>query len=55
MLKQKRLKKFKELRNKFSRSRIKEIRKKFYGNKKIEHYFKELEKEEYFLKRRKKG
>ena len=49
-----RLKKFNELRDKFSGSKIKEIRKKFYGKEKIKQYFKELEKKEYFKKRRKK-
>ena len=35
---------FNELRDRFSRSKIKEIRKKFYGKEKIEQYSNELEK-----------
>ena len=37
---------FNELRNKFSKLKIKEIRKKLYKKEKIDKYFKELEKNE---------
>ena len=43
-----------ELRDKFSRSKIKEIRKKFYKKEKIEQYFKELEKKNISKKKLKK-
>ena len=43
-----------ELRDKFSRSKIKEIRKKFYKKEKIEQYFKELEKKKISKKELKK-
>ena len=38
---------FNELRDKFSKSEIKEITKKLYENEKFEEYFKELEKKNY--------
>ena len=47
-------KSFNELRDKFSRSKIKEIRKKFYKKEKIEQYFKELEKKNISKKEEKK-
>ena len=42
------------MRDKFSRSKIKEIRKKFYKKKKTEQYFKELEKKNISKKEEKK-
>ena len=39
---------FNELRKKFSKSKIREIRKKIYGKERIEQYFEELEKKGYF-------
>ena len=45
---------FNEWRDKFSRSKIKEIRKKFYKKEKIEQYFKELEKNNISKKEEKK-
>ena len=44
---------FNELRNKFSKLKIKEIRKKLYDKEKIDKYFKELEKKK-ILKNEKK-
>ena len=45
---------FNELRDRFSRSKIKEIRKKFYGKEKIEQYSNELEKKYISRKEEKK-
>ena len=44
---------FDELKNNFSKEKIKEIRKKFYGRERIDKYFKELEREN-ILKNEKK-
>ena len=45
---------FHELRGKFSRLKINEIRKRFYKKEKIEQYFKELEKKNISKKEEKK-
>ena len=45
---------FNKLRDNFSKSKIKEIRKKFYGKEKIEQYFKEFEKKNISKKAEKK-
>ena len=45
---------FNELRDRFSRSKIKEIRKKFYGKEKIEQYSNELEKNTFQEKKKKR-
>ena len=42
-----------ELRDKFSKSKIKEIRNKIYVKQKIEPHFKELEKKNIFLRKKK--
>ena len=45
---------FNKLRHNFSKSKIKEIRKKFYGKEKIEQYFKEFEKKNISKKQKKR-